>query len=173
MRPLLGIFAAILALLGLVAGLVEWSMPYIVKPDETWNTAMWETLQTTLTLASLVQLCGFGFALILVGVAVTLPVKVIAEKAEPQALEPQPESPPVMPADAKHVPKEETRAAEDLWQSADAPFPAPPSIDHPSAGPSLWQSDQAPFPKVDVPEDEEGDNDLNKEDDETSAKREN
>lgn len=156
-RPLLGIFAAILALLGLVAGLVEWAIPQVVTPDASWNEAVWRTWDTTLTMSAMVNILGFGLALILVGIAVALPVKApVAAKEKDTALEPQPESPPAASLQ-KTPPKEETRADEDLWQSADAPFPAPPSIEHPSAGPSLWQSDQAPFPKVDVPEDEEED----------------
>jgi len=145
-RSILGVTAAMFGLLGLTAGVIEWSLHILILGPESGDA-----LYTIAELAWLGHIMGFGLALIMAGAAVALPIATPAPAAAPAPAIP----PPIPAAQPQPKPVEETRAAEDLWQSADAPFPAPPHIEHPTAGPSLWQSDSAPFPKVEVPEDEE------------------
>ncbi|GHB93522.1 hypothetical protein [Cerasicoccus arenae] len=171
-RSTLGVIAAIFGLFGLVCGVLEWFLQIFILPDLDWP----DSLGSISNLCWLGHIGFYGLGVILAGIAVSLPIK--AEKsAENKAqvqIPPLPITPPTIasepPITAKPIPVEETRSAEDLWQSADAPFPAPPSIDHPSSGPSLWQSDQAPFPKVDIPE-EDSDANNQEADDNEAARR--
>ncbi|MEO0795433.1 MAG: hypothetical protein AAFX93_09735 [Verrucomicrobiota bacterium] len=170
-RSILGITAAILGLIGLTAGFFDWLSHNYLLPSVDWEGP----LVTLSEIIWLTWVVAASSAIIALGIATALPIKAVAVPApasspvpEPAKPEParekrvpppipaaQPENPPSQAAPAHKESAPAAEAKEDLWQSADAPFPAPASIEHPSAGPSLWQSDQSsPFPKLDVPEED-------------------
>ncbi|MGE9295050.1 MAG: hypothetical protein ACQKBV_02005 [Puniceicoccales bacterium] len=158
-RSMLGAIGAILGLVALVAGIADWTLNIQVIPMLETDV---DFLYAMADFVWIVWVLAVGGSLITIGIATALP-----EKSKPVPVTEAPDlpparrtvaavaPPPIPTAAPVATPPEESRAAADLWQSADAPFPAPPSIEHPSAGPDLWQSDKDPFPKVDVPEEDD------------------
>jgi len=157
-RMTCGALGAILGLVALIAGVADWTINVQIIPQLENDI---DFVYGLADFAWVVWVVAVGSALILIGISAALPIKtaVPGSVTEVPDLPPvrEPSGPPPIPSANRTITStaEESRSAPDLWQSADAPFPAPPDIEHPTEGPDLWQAGKAHFPEVEVNEDAE------------------